>query len=172
MFTDAYRGRGVSHFMCTYALTLSLFMFFRYLQILFYTVVIVLLLLHNVIAAAIFFATRNWNVTSYFLISSKNLKAIYLNFPWHNDSRTRGFDLATRGFEVATRDFKLVTRGFELATRVLPDHFIYSLNLMWLVSAFIRSESELQIWRPNVLKLLSPCLAVLLTITYILFDMC
>ena len=25
MFTDGYRGRGVSHFMCTYALALSLF---------------------------------------------------------------------------------------------------------------------------------------------------
>ena len=30
MFTDAYRGRGVSRFMCTYALTLSLFMFMSY----------------------------------------------------------------------------------------------------------------------------------------------
>ena len=30
MFTDAYRGRGVSRFMCTYALTLSLFMFLSY----------------------------------------------------------------------------------------------------------------------------------------------
>ena len=30
MFTDAYRGRGVSPFMCTYALTLSLFMFLSY----------------------------------------------------------------------------------------------------------------------------------------------
>ena len=27
MFTDAYRGRGVSRFMCTYLLTLSIFMF-------------------------------------------------------------------------------------------------------------------------------------------------
>ena len=39
---------------------------------------------------------------------------------------------------------------------------------MRLVSAFIRSGSELQIWGPKVLKLLSPCLAVLLTITYII----
>ena len=117
MFTNAYRGRGVSHFMCTYALTLSLFMFFRYLQILFYTVVIVLLLLHNVIAAAIFFATRNWNVTSYFLISSKNLKAISLSYHWFNDSWTRGFKLVTRGFELVTRGFELVTREFELVTR-------------------------------------------------------
>ena len=30
MFTDAYRGRGVSRFMCTYALTLSLFVFLSY----------------------------------------------------------------------------------------------------------------------------------------------
>ena len=30
MFADAYRGRGVSRFMCTYALTLSLFMFLSY----------------------------------------------------------------------------------------------------------------------------------------------
>ena len=35
MFTDAYRGRGVSRFMCTYALTLSLFMFLSY-GVLFY----------------------------------------------------------------------------------------------------------------------------------------
>ena len=34
MFTDAYRGRGVSRFMCTYALT-SLFMFLSY-GVLFY----------------------------------------------------------------------------------------------------------------------------------------
>ena len=30
MFTDAYRGRGASRFMCTYALALSLFMFLSY----------------------------------------------------------------------------------------------------------------------------------------------
>ena len=30
MFTDAYRGRGVSRFMCTYAFTLSLFMFLSF----------------------------------------------------------------------------------------------------------------------------------------------
>ena len=30
MFTGAYRGGGVSRFMCTYALTLSLFMFLSY----------------------------------------------------------------------------------------------------------------------------------------------
>ena len=30
MFADAYRGRGVLRFMCTYALTLSLFMFLSY----------------------------------------------------------------------------------------------------------------------------------------------
>ena len=30
MFTDAYKGRGVSRFMCTYALTLSLCMFLSY----------------------------------------------------------------------------------------------------------------------------------------------
>ena len=30
MFTDTYRGRGVSRVMCTYALTLSLFMFLSY----------------------------------------------------------------------------------------------------------------------------------------------
>ena len=30
MFADAYRGRGVSRVMCTYALTLSLFMFLSY----------------------------------------------------------------------------------------------------------------------------------------------
>ena len=30
MFTDVCRGRGVSRFMCTYALTLSLFMFLSY----------------------------------------------------------------------------------------------------------------------------------------------
>ena len=53
--------------------------------------------------------------------------------------------MATRDFKLVTRGFELVTRGFELATRVLPDHFIYSLNLMRLVSTFIRSESELQI---------------------------
>ena len=35
MFTDAYRGRGVSRLMCTCALTLSLFMFLFY-GVLFY----------------------------------------------------------------------------------------------------------------------------------------
>ena len=30
MFTDAYMGRGVSRFMCTYALTLSLFISLSY----------------------------------------------------------------------------------------------------------------------------------------------
>ena len=64
------------------------------------------------------------NVTYYFLISSKNLKDVYLSFHWFNDSWTRefelvthGFELVTRGFELATREFELVTRGFELVTR-------------------------------------------------------
>ena len=64
------------------------------------------------------------NVTSYFLISSKNMKAVYLSFHWFNDSWTRGFELVTRefelvtrGFELVTREFELVTRGFELVTR-------------------------------------------------------
>ena len=35
MFTDAHRRRGVSRFMCTYALTISLFMFLSY-GVLFY----------------------------------------------------------------------------------------------------------------------------------------
>ena len=30
MFTDVYWERGISRFMCTYALTLSLFMFLSY----------------------------------------------------------------------------------------------------------------------------------------------
>ena len=62
------------------------------------------------------------NIT-YFLISSKNLKDVYLSFYWFNDSWarefelvTRGFELVTRGFELATREFELVTRGFELVT--------------------------------------------------------
>ena len=33
MFTDAYRGRGVSCFMCTYAFTLSYFMFLSYVAL-------------------------------------------------------------------------------------------------------------------------------------------
>ena len=84
------------------------------------------------------------NVTSYFLISSKNLKAVYLSFHWFNDSRTRGFELVTREFELVTRGFelefwiltcafKLSTRAFKLSTRnsllvthVLPNHTIYS----------------------------------------------
>ena len=57
------------------------------------------------------------NVTSYFLISSKKLKAVYLSFHWFNDSRTRGFELVTRGFEQVTRGFELITRVFELVTR-------------------------------------------------------
>ena len=63
------------------------------------------------------FMTRIDNVTSYLLISSKNLKAVYLSFHWFNDSRTRGFELVTTGFELVTREFKLVTREFELVTR-------------------------------------------------------
>ena len=68
------------------------------------------------------FVTRIDNVTYYLLISSKNLKAVYLSFPWYNDSWTgefelitRKFELVTRGFEFATHGFELVTRGFELA---------------------------------------------------------
>ena len=38
------------------------------------------------------------NVTYYFLISSKNLKAVYLRFHWFTDSWTRGFELLTREF--------------------------------------------------------------------------
>ena len=57
------------------------------------------------------------NVTYYFLISSKNLKDVYLNFHWFNDSWTRGFELVTRWFELVTREFELVARGFELITR-------------------------------------------------------
>ena len=63
------------------------------------------------------FMTRIDNVTSYLLISSKNLKAVYLSFHWFNDSRTRGLELVTTGFELVTREFKLVTREFELVTR-------------------------------------------------------
>ena len=33
MYTDAYRGRGVSCFMCTYAFTLSYFMFLSYVAL-------------------------------------------------------------------------------------------------------------------------------------------
>ena len=64
------------------------------------------------------------NTTSYFLISSKTLKALYLSFDWFNDSQThefelvaREFELVIRGFKVVTREFELVTRGFELITR-------------------------------------------------------
>ena len=64
------------------------------------------------------------NVTSYFLISSKTLKAVYLSFHGFNDSRTRGFELVTRGFEIGfwilTRAFQLSTRNSQLLTRVLP----------------------------------------------------
>ena len=56
------------------------------------------------------------NVTAHFLISSKNLKALYLNFHWFNDSRTRKFELVTPGFEIVTRGFELVTSPFELVT--------------------------------------------------------
>ena len=66
--------------------------------------------------------SENDNVTSYFLICSKNLKAVYLSFHGFNDSRTRKFKLVTRGFELVTRGFVLVTRGFELVTRVLLFH--------------------------------------------------
>ena len=52
-----------------------------------------------------------------FLISRLHkLKAVYLNFDWFNDSRTRGFELLTRGFE-------LVTRGFELALLNFNSYF-------------------------------------------------
>ena len=55
------------------------------------------------------------NVT-YFVISSKNLKALYLTIHWSNDSRTRGFELVSRRFELVTRGFQLVTHRFELVT--------------------------------------------------------
>ena len=45
------------------------------------------------------------NVTSYFLISSKKLKAVHLSFQWFNDSRTRELELVTRGFELALLNF-------------------------------------------------------------------
>ena len=56
------------------------------------------------------------SITYYFLISSINLKAVYLNFNQFNDSWTLGFELVTCGFELVTYGFKLVTPGFELAT--------------------------------------------------------
>ena len=41
-----------------------------------------------------------------FLISRLHkLKAVYLNFDWFNDSRTRGFELLTRGFELELLNF-------------------------------------------------------------------
>ena len=57
------------------------------------------------------------NIIYYFLISSINLKAVYLSFTWFNNSWARGFELVTQGFELVTRGFELVTRGFELVTR-------------------------------------------------------
>ena len=43
--------------------------------------------------------------------------AVYLSFPWLNDSWTCGFELVTRGFKLGTRRCNLVTHRFELATR-------------------------------------------------------
>ena len=40
------------------------------------------------------------------------LKAVYLNFDWFNDARTRGFELLTRGFEIITRGFELALLNF------------------------------------------------------------
>ena len=57
------------------------------------------------------------NATSYFLISSKHFKTLYLSCHWFSASRTREFELVTRGFELVTRGFELVTRRFELVTR-------------------------------------------------------
>ena len=57
------------------------------------------------------------NVTSYFLISTKNLKAVYLSFHWSNDCRTREFELVTREFELVTPGFELLIRGSELVAR-------------------------------------------------------
>ena len=54
------------------------------------------------------------NATSYFLISSKHFKTLYLSCHWFSASRTREFELVTRGFELVTRGFELVTREFEL----------------------------------------------------------
>ena len=45
------------------------------------------------------------NVTHYLLISSKNLKAVYLSFHWFNDSWTCGFELVPRGFVLAFLNF-------------------------------------------------------------------
>ena len=55
-------------------------------------------------------------VTSDFLISSKNLKAVYLSFHWSNDFWTHGCGLPTHEFEIETREFELVTCEFELLT--------------------------------------------------------
>ena len=57
------------------------------------------------------------NVTYYFIISSKTLKAVCLSIHWFNDSWTRGFELVTRKFELVTCEFELVTCRFELITR-------------------------------------------------------
>ena len=56
-------------------------------------------------------------ITCNFLISSINLKIIYLSFHWFNDSWTCGHELVTRGFELVTRGFENVTPGFELVAR-------------------------------------------------------
>ena len=56
------------------------------------------------------------DITYYFLVSSINLKAVYLGFHCFSDSWTRGFELATRRLELVTRRLELVTRGLELVT--------------------------------------------------------
>ena len=60
----------------------------------------------------------------FFLISTKNLKAVYLSFHWFDDSWNRWYELVTpelkllpRRFELTTREFELITPGFELVTR-------------------------------------------------------
>ena len=83
------------------------------------------------------------NITYYFLISSINLKAIYLSFHWFNDSWTRGFEFVTRGFELVTRGFELVLSSFQLVSCnscfTISQYFLTDLPVLSPCSTFSAS---------------------------------
>ena len=86
------------------------------------------------------------NVTSYVLLFTKKLKAVYLSFRWFNDSLTRGFELVTRGFELITHGIELVTRGFELVTRGSEVARLSFNSCFQLVHLSFQSEIYQNLW--------------------------
>ena len=103
--TASYRERRMPRLMRTYALTLSLFMFWQ----------------HSCWSCS-HEIMEKWNTrlspeTEDTSCLTNCQKIRILSSQWLNYSWTREFELATRGFELGTHGFELGTRGFELVTR-------------------------------------------------------